>query len=96
MTTHVTEGARQERLFFLLGLPPSFLASCGFAAQCSSALTIPLLDLKKNIFIFMGIVKIRNGNSKLISIPMHLSADLRLISFKMAKSRLSNRIEDLR
>ena len=37
MNTRVTEGARRERLFFLLGLPPSFLASRGFAAQRSLA-----------------------------------------------------------
>ena len=29
MTTRVTEGPRRERFFFLLGLPPSFLASRG-------------------------------------------------------------------
>ena len=28
-TTRVTEGPRRERFFFLLGLPPSFLASRG-------------------------------------------------------------------
>ena len=53
MTTRVTEGARRERhgkresLFFLLGLPPSFFASCGFAAQRSRARVLPLLNLKK-------------------------------------------------
>ena len=41
MTTCVTGGAR------LLGLPPSFLASRGFAAQRSSARALPLLNLKK-------------------------------------------------
>ena len=47
MTTRVTEGARRERLFFLLGLPPSFLVSGGFAAQSSRARALPLLNLKK-------------------------------------------------
>ena len=47
MNTRVTEGARRERLFFLLGLPPSFLASRGFAAQRSRARALPLLNLKK-------------------------------------------------
>ena len=53
MTTRVTEGARRERhdkretLFFLLGLPSSFLASRGFAAQRSRARVLPLLNLKK-------------------------------------------------
>ena len=53
MTTRVTEGARRERhdkresLFFLLGLPPSFLAYSGFAAQRSRARVLPLLNLKK-------------------------------------------------
>ena len=50
MTTHVTEGARRVRhdaLFFLLGLPPSFLASRGFAAQRSRACALPLLNLRK-------------------------------------------------
>ena len=41
MTTRVTEGARRERL------PPSFLASRGFAAQRSRARALPLLNLKK-------------------------------------------------
>ena len=36
-----------QSLFFLLGLPPSFLASRGFAAQRSRARTLPLLNLKK-------------------------------------------------
>ena len=47
MTTRVTDGARRERLFFLLRLPPSFLASRGFAAQRSRARALPLLNLKK-------------------------------------------------
>ena len=47
MTTRVTDGARRERLFFLLRLPPSFLASRGFAAQGSRARALPLLNLKK-------------------------------------------------
>ena len=47
MTTRVTEGARRERLFFLLGLPPSFLASRGFDAQRSRARALPLLNLKE-------------------------------------------------
>ena len=47
MTTRVNEGARRERHFFLLGLPPSFLASRGFPAHCSRARAIPLLNLKK-------------------------------------------------
>ena len=47
MTTRVTEGARRERLFFLLGLPPSFLASRGLDAQRSRARALPLLNLKK-------------------------------------------------
>ena len=34
-------------LFFLLGLPPSFLASGGFAAQRSRARALPLPNLKK-------------------------------------------------
>ena len=33
-------------LFFLLGLPPSFLASGGFAAQCSRARALPLPNLR--------------------------------------------------
>ena len=33
--------------FFLLGLPPSFLASRGFAAQRSCARALPSLNLKK-------------------------------------------------
>ena len=33
--------------FFLLGMPPSFLASRGFAAQRSSACALPSLNLKK-------------------------------------------------
>ena len=42
MTTHVTEDARWERhdkrdLFFLLGLPPSFLASRGFASRVTKS-----------------------------------------------------------
>ena len=41
MTTRVTEGARQERLL------PSFLMSCGFAAQGLSVRALPLLNLKK-------------------------------------------------
>ena len=54
MTTRVTEGTRRERhdkcrqyLFFLLGLPPSFLASRSYAAQHSNACALPLLNLKK-------------------------------------------------
>ena len=49
MTTRVTEGARLERhdKFFLLGLPLSFLASRGFAAQRSRARALLLLNLKK-------------------------------------------------
>ena len=47
MTTRMTEGARRERLFFLLGLPPSFLASRGFDAQRSRARALPLLNPKK-------------------------------------------------
>ena len=47
MTTRVTEGAGRERLFFLLGLPPSFLASRGFDAQRSRARALVLLNLKK-------------------------------------------------
>ena len=47
MTTCVTEGARRERLFFLLRLPPSFLASRGVAAQRSRWRALPLLNLKK-------------------------------------------------
>ena len=45
MITRVTEGARRERhnkrdtLFFLLVLPPSFLASRGFTAKRSRACT---------------------------------------------------------
>ena len=52
MTTRVTEGARRERhekresLFFLLGLPPSFLAFRGLAAQRSRPRALPLLNLK--------------------------------------------------
>ena len=34
-------------LFFLLGLPPSFLASRGLAAQHSRGRALPLLNLKK-------------------------------------------------
>ena len=34
-------------LFFLLGLPPSFLVFRGFAAQRSRARALPLLNLKK-------------------------------------------------
>ena len=41
MTTRVTEDARRERL------PPSFLASRGFAVQLSRVRTLPLLNLKK-------------------------------------------------
>ena len=41
MTTRVTEGARRERLL------PLFLASRYFAAQCSRARPLPLLNLKK-------------------------------------------------
>ena len=41
MTTRVTESTRRERL------PPSFLASRGFAAQRSCARALPLLNLKK-------------------------------------------------
>ena len=41
MTTRVTENTRRERL------PPSFLASRGFAAQRSCARALPLLNLKK-------------------------------------------------
>ena len=41
MTTRVTESTRRERL------PPSFLASRGFAAQRSCACALPLLNLKK-------------------------------------------------
>ena len=40
----VTEGARGK---FLLGLPPSFLASRGFAASRTRECAIPLLNLKK-------------------------------------------------
>ena len=40
MTTRVNEGARRKR-------PPSFLASRGFAAQCSRASALPLLNLKE-------------------------------------------------
>ena len=52
MTTRVTEGARRERhdkrrLLFLFGLPPSFLASRDFVAQCSRARAPPFLNLKK-------------------------------------------------
>ena len=51
MTTRVTEGDRRgttkDDSFFLLGVPPSFLASRGFAAQCSRARALPLLNLKK-------------------------------------------------
>ena len=51
MTTRVTEGDRRSTTkddsFFLLGVPPSFLASRGFAAQCSRAHALPLLNLKK-------------------------------------------------
>ena len=47
MTTRVTEGARRERFFFLLGLPPSFLVSRGFDAQRLRARALPLLNLKK-------------------------------------------------
>ena len=45
MTTRVTEGARRERHsnFFLLGLPPSFLTSRGFAVRRA----LPSLNLKK-------------------------------------------------
>ena len=39
MSTRVTEGARRERLFFLVGLPPSFLVS--------RARALPSLNLKK-------------------------------------------------
>ena len=46
MTTRVTEGARRES-FFLLGLPPSFLASRGFAAQRSRARALSSLNLRK-------------------------------------------------
>ena len=46
ITTRVTEGARRERHFFLLGLPPSFLASRGFAAERSRARALPFLNLK--------------------------------------------------
>ena len=49
MTTRVTKGARRERhdsLLFFLGLPPSFLASRGFAAQRSRARALPSLNLK--------------------------------------------------
>ena len=52
-TTRVTEGARRERhdkreqsLFLLLGLPPSFLASRSFGAKRSRARALPLLNLK--------------------------------------------------
>ena len=41
------QDGRGTRLFFLLGLPPSFLASRGFAAQRSRARALPLLNLKK-------------------------------------------------
>ena len=37
----------RDSLFFLLGLPPSFLASRSFAAQRSRARALPLLNLKK-------------------------------------------------
>ena len=37
----------EQSLFFLLGLPPSFLASRGFAAQRFRARALPLLNLKK-------------------------------------------------
>ena len=46
MTTRVTEGARRQS-FFILGLPPSFLASRGFAAQRSRARVLPSLNLRK-------------------------------------------------
>ena len=52
MTTRVTEGARQERpdkresLFFLLGLPLSFLVSRCIVAQRSRVRVLPLLNLK--------------------------------------------------
>ena len=36
-----------QSLFFLLGLPPSFLASRGFADQSSRARALPLRNLKK-------------------------------------------------
>ena len=39
--------SRDGRGFFLLGLPPSFLASRGFAAQRWRARALPFLNLKK-------------------------------------------------
>ena len=38
--------SRDGRGFFLFGLPPSFLASRGFAAQRSRARALPFLNLK--------------------------------------------------
>ena len=37
----------EQSLFFLLGLPPSFLVFRGFAAQRSRARALPLLNMKK-------------------------------------------------
>ena len=37
----------EQSLFFLLGLPPSFLMFRGFAAQRSRARALPLLNMKK-------------------------------------------------
>ena len=45
--TQMTRHDKRESLFFLLGLPPSFLASLGFAARRSLARVLPFLNLKK-------------------------------------------------
>ena len=72
----------------LLGLPPSFLASCGFAARHSRACVLPLLNLRKkrgcsqsNIkyaemevwSLFKYIVILRKrGNLISVTLEMHL------------------------
>ena len=64
MTTRVTEGPRRERL------PPSFLASRGFAAQRVRARALPLLNLKKKRHCSQSILgAFRVSGSRLIQGP---------------------------
>ena len=71
MTTRVTEGARWERhdkerlSVFLLGLPPSFLASRGFAAQRSRARALSLL--KSSVWFSCFQSNSQNNNNRTLS-----------------------------
>ena len=60
-----------KTLFFLLGLPPKFLASRGFASLLSRVRALPLLNLKKK----------RDYSQSMYPLPRYITVYVYLNSF---------------